>query len=298
MRCKILVICGGGIFGCIPAHFLSMLPTNAQNLDGVNGLSGCSIGGILAVAYATGLPFGYVDTVFRDRAMECFTKRFAAKINPLAIPRYRTDTIDAVIRDILGDTRMYTVRGVYPDLSLIVPALDLTDDKYLVFENLSGEWEDIPLRDVAGYTSAAPWYFAGRELNGHCVIDGGLIEVDPLITTVCTIKRERRIPFLLMDVLMLGTGRDKDDKPLTPKMYNALAALGLLKDVLVPYETLSNKLATEKCGGELGLGSFVYFNPCETNGKLDDVSLIPSLIEQTERYRDDFLRTWNTWLSR
>ena len=77
-----------------------------------------------------------------------------------------------------------------------------------------------------------------------------------------------------------------------------LGALGLLTDVLVPYETLSNKLATEKCAADLGLGSFTYFNPLETNGKLDDVGQIPSLIEQTEQYRDDFLRVWNTWISR
>lgn len=25
-RYKILIIAGGGVFGCIPAHFLSMLP--------------------------------------------------------------------------------------------------------------------------------------------------------------------------------------------------------------------------------------------------------------------------------
>lgn len=297
-RHKILIICGGGIFGCIPAHFLGMLPTNQQTLDGVDALSGCSVGGILAAGYAAGLPFGFVDTVFRDRAKECFTKRLAAKLNPIAIPRYRSDTIDAVIRDMLGDTRMYEVRRAFPGLSLIVPALDLTADKYLVFENLSGEWEDIPLRDVAAYTSAAPWYFAGRDLNGHCVIDGGLIEVDPLMTTVCTIKRELRIPFLAMDVLMLGTGRDVDPDVMTPKKYGALGALGLLTDVLVPYETLSNKLATEKCAADLGLGSFTYFNPLETNGKLDDIGQIPSLIGQTETYRNDFLRTWNEWLSR
>lgn len=298
MRCKVLVICGGGIFGCIPAHFLGMLPTNAQHMDGVNVLSGCSIGGILAAAYAAGLPFGYVDTVFQARAKECFTKRLAARINPLACPIYRNDTLDSVIGDMLGDVRMYEVRRAYPGLSLIIPALDLTDDKYLVFDNIRGKHEDIPLRDVAGYTSAAPSYFPGREYQGHCVVDGGIIEVAPLLTAVTCIKRNLRVPFLNMDVLMLGTGRDIDDEPLTPRRYDGFGLIGLATDVLAPYATLGNEMSTRYWGENLGLGSFVYFNPCRTNGKLDDVSLIPSLIEQTEQYRDDFLRTWEEWLSR
>ena len=298
MRCKILVICGGGIFGCIPAHFLAMLPTNAQNMDGVNVLSGCSIGGILAAAYASGLPFGHIDKVFQSRAKECFTKRLAARLNPLTWPIYRGDKLDKVIGDILGDVRMYEVRRAYPGLALIIPALDLTDDMYLVFDNVRGRHEDIPLRDVAAFTSAAPWYFPGREYQGHCIVDGGLIEVAPLLTTVTGIKHNLRIPFCNMDVLMLGTGRDVDEKPLTPKRYAALSLLGLNTDVMVPYQTLGNEISTRYWGENLGLGSFVYFNPCRTNGKLDDVSLIPSLIEQTEQYRDDFLRTWEEWLSR
>ena len=298
MRYKVLVICGGGIFGCIPAHFLGMLPTDRQGLDGINAISGCSIGGILAAAYAIGLPFCHIDRVFQERAKECFTKRWAARLNPLACPTYRSDTLDAVIREMLGDTRMYEVRRSYPGLSLIVPALDLTADELLVFDNIRGLHEDVPLRDVAAFTSAAPSYFSGREYNGHAVVDGGLIDVSPLHTTVTSIKRNLRVPFLNMDVLMLGTGRDIDEKPLTPKRYNGLGLLGLATDVLVPYATLGNEIATREWGEALGLGSFTYFNPCQTNGRLDDVSLIPSLIEQTEQYRADFLRTWDEWLSR
>lgn len=298
VRCKILVICGGGIFGCIPAHFLGMLPAADQGLEGVNVLSGCSIGGILAAAYATGLPFSHIDHVFQTRAKECFCKRFMAKINPLAVPTYRNDTLDAVIKDMLGDTRMYEVRRTYPGLSLIIPALDLTDDKYLVFDNIRGNHEDVPLRDIAGMTSAAPSYYDAREYEGHCVVDGGLIEVSPLFTTVTTVKRHLRIPFVDMDVLMLGTGRDIDEKPITPKVYNGLGLYGMAKDILVPYATLGNELATREWGENLGLGSFTYFNPIETNGALDDVKLIPSLIEQADTFREDFLRTWKEWLDR
>ena len=286
------------MFGCIPAHFLSMLPTDRQTLSGIDALSGCSIGGILAAAYAVGQPFGYVDAVFRQRASECFTKRFAAKFNPLACPTYRTDTIDRVIRDMIGDAWMSDVAMTYPGLSLVIPALDVTDDRYIAFENISGAWDTTPLADIAGYTSAAPTYYAGRNMDGHCIIDGGIIEVDPLFTSTDTIKDRLGIPFMAMDVLMLGTGRDKDKKPLTPERYNGLGWYGMAKDFLVPYATLSNKLATERHGRLAGFGWFEYFNPLETDGKLDDVKQIPALIEETDKHREDFLKVWDEWLSR
>ncbi len=297
-RHKVLIICGGGIFGCIPARFLSLLPTDKQTLKDVDLIAGCSIGGILAAAYSVGQPFGYVDSVFQARAGECFTKRFAAKLNPLASPVYRNDTIDRVIRDMIGDERIADIRKHYPKLGFVVPALDVTADDYVVFENLTHTYDEIKLADVAGFTSAAPTYFAGRDLGGHCIIDGGLIEVDPLMTAVTTLKRERGVPFLSIDVLMIGTGQDIDKDPLTPKRYNSLGLLGVATDVLVPYATLSNKLATRRCGDALGLGWFEYFNPLATDGQLDNVKLIPGLVKEADRHRDAFLHVWDKWLSR
>lgn len=297
-RYKILIICGGGVFGCIPARFLSMLPTDRQNLVGIDALAGCSIGGILAAAYAVGRTFEDIDAVFQKRASECFTKRAVAYVNPFACPIYRTDTLDKVIHDMIGDAWMSEVSMFYPGLSVVIPALDVTEDRYIAFENISGVWDRKPLFDIAGYTSAAPSYYAGRNMDGHCIIDGGIIEVDPLTTTTDTIKLYLGIPFEAMDILMLGTGRDKDNKPLTPERYNSLGYYGLAKDFLVPYATLSNKLATERHGQEAGFGWFEYFNPLETNGKLDDVKQIPSLIKKTDKHSEAFLRVWDEWLSR
>lgn len=297
-RYKVLIIVGGGIFGAIPAHLLGMLPTDQQTLDGIDVLSGCSIGGILAAAYSVGQQFGLIDTTFQERADECFTKRFNAKINPLACPTYRNECLDKVLEDMIGDFVIGNVKNFYPNLSLIIPALDLTRDKYLVFDNIRGKRNKVKLKDIAGYTSAAPSYYSGREFEGNCIVDGGLIEVAPLLTATTMIKKYYKIPFCLMDVLMLGTGKDIDEKPLTLKAYNKLGLLGIATDVLVPYATLGNEMATRYWGANMGYGYFNYYNPIITNGKLDDTSLIPSLIKETDKYREDFLKTWNEWLSK
>ena len=297
-RYKILIICGGGVFGAIPAHFLGMLPNSKQTLAGVDLIAGCSIGGILAAAYAIGKPFYLIDEVFQQRAGECFCKRFNARINPLACPTYKTETLDAVLDDMIGSAKVGDIRKYYPGLKIVVPALNITEWKYLVFENITQKYADVPLKDVAGYTSAAPSYYAGREFKGNCVIDGGLIEVAPLLTATTEVKHQYGIPFMSMDVLMLGTGRDEIENPLTVKKYNALDLIGVARKVLRPQATLGNEMATRFWGEQMGLGMFNYFNPCVIDGELDDVSQIPGLIKNAEQYKEDFFRAWDEWLSR
>lgn len=296
-RCKILIIAGGGIFGCIPAHFLGMLPTDWQSLVGVNVISGCSIGGILAAAYAVGQSFSYIDQVFQERARECFTKRFAARLNPLACPTYDSNSLYSVIDDMIGNVLMRDIRKIFPNLSLVVPALDATRDDPLTFHNLTHEYDNVLLKDVAKMTSAAPTYFDCVEFEGRAIIDGGLIDVDGAMTAVSTVKKHCGTPFMGMDVLVLGTGQDLDKNPLNPKTYRKLNLLGFAK-MLREYATLGNKKKCKEFLSGLGLHYFNYFNPLITDGELDDVSQIPDLIKAVDKHRDEFVKVWEEWLNR
>ena len=296
-RCKVLILAGGGIFGTIITHFLSMLPIDKQNLNYVNVISGCSVGGMLASAYALGSSFGYIDDVFQKRASECFTKRCMAKVNPLACPTYRNDTIDNVLNDMMGEATVGQIRTIYPQLSYIVPALDLTDDKYIVFENITGKYNNLKLKDISGYTSCAPSYFAGRELDGHCIVDAGLIEVVPILTATTEIKKKYNVPFCNMDVFVIGCGKDSDGGKITPKYYDSLGLLGIATDVLVPYATLGNEMFSIHCGKTMGYNYFNYFNPIKTNGSLDDVKQIPDIVKEVDKHREEFLESWNYWLT-
>jgi len=38
-----------------------------------------------------------------------------------------------------------------------------------------------------------------------------------------------------------------------------------------------------------------YFNPVIIDGALDDVKQVPSLIAETEKHREEFLRWWHAW---
>ena len=296
-RRKILIICGGGVFGAIPAHFLGMLPTDWQNLECVDVIAGCSIGGILSCAYALGHQFSVIDQYFQDRAKDCFKKRFAAKVNPLACPTYDSESLYEVIQDMIGNALMRDIRKIFPKLSLVVPALDATSDDPLTFHNLTHEYDNLPLKEVAKMTSAAPSYFDCVEYEGRAVIDGGLIDVDGAMTAVSTVKKNCGTPFMEMDLLVLGTGQDLDKNPLNPKNYRKLNLIGFAK-LLREYATLGNKKKCKEFLSGLGLHYFNYFNPIITDGELDDVNQIPCIIKETEKHRDEFVKTWKEWLNR
>lgn len=299
-KLKVLIIVGGGIYGCVPARFLAHLDVvpGKKPLDGVDCISGCSIGGILALTYASGAAFDVVDKVFQDRAEDCFTKRAAAFLNPLACPTYRDDKLDEVLEDLLGDFKVDQIRGVYPNLDVFVPALNITDDKYKVFNNIADDDLQVKLKDIAGFTAAAPSYFGGREFQGKCLIDGGLIEVAPLLTTVTGLRSMRDIKFEDMDVLMLGTGRDIDEEPITFEKYQSMTLLGLATNIIVPYVTLANELATVYWGNHMGFNSFTYYNPVTHNGQLADVDAVPNCIKQCDEHADEFRQVWKDWLEK
>ena len=293
---KLLIIVGGGVYGCIPARLLAGLPQEYHSLTGVDCLSGCSIGGILAAAQGSGASFESIDSFFQERVDDCFSRRLCSRINPLACPTYDSSSLRKALRPILGKKTLADTREVYPDLDIFIPTLNITKDKYKVFDNIDDG--DTSLMDVAMMTSAAPSYYSGVTYKRDCYIDGGLIEVAPLITAATALKGKRNVNFEDMDVLMIGTGKDIDDKPLYPKEYNDLSILGLATKVIVPYATLSNELATVYWGRNMGFRSFEYFNPCSHNGHLDDTSQVPDMVKQADEYRDEFIEVYSNWLNK
>jgi len=74
MRRKVLVIGGGGVFGCIPALFMST-PSAANVYNDVDCFAGTSIGSVLASCYADGVPPGVLLDFFIHRASKVFAPR-------------------------------------------------------------------------------------------------------------------------------------------------------------------------------------------------------------------------------
>jgi len=298
-KSKILVISGGGIFGAIPARFLSFVGKQTpdcaiRDLDDVDCIAGASIGGILAAGYAAGNDFVTIDQVFQKRAKDCFKKTFTGTVNPLANHKYDNDSLDSVIKELIGDTTLGQVKKIYPSLEVVIACLNLTDDEYYIFDHKRDA--EVKLADIGSYTSAAPSYFGARNFRGKCVVDSGLIEVFPVMTAVTTYHKRTGVPFSDMDVMAIGVGQDISPKTLTLSRYDNLSLLGIATDVIVPYACLSNSMVVRLYGENIGLNSFRFWNPIHTNGELDDWKQIPALIKECDIYHDDFVKLWNSWL--
>lgn len=301
-RVKVLCLVGGGKFGCIPAKFLSYVSTGTDGKDllNVDFMSGTSIGGILAAAYATGKSFAEVSDVFNKRAKDCFQKRWQSKVSLLACPTYKGEALREVIKTMIGDVTLGETKKVYPNLSTIIPALDLTNDQYKVFDTIveDDDWA-IPLIDIAQMTSAAQTYFPCVSLNGNCIIDAGVIDVTSMFTCVTAITGKTEFYFPDMDVLMIGIGDDSrsaHNNPITPKKYQSYTNVEMLTNVVLPYLTFGNKMVTQYWGNHMRFHSFTYWNPILISGDMDDTSDIPQLTSACDPFRDEFRKVWYHWL--
>lgn len=294
-KVKVLCLCGGGIFGAIIAKFLTYIPKDF--VKDIDVLSGCSIGGILTNAYACGADPQQILNQFLQSGKKIFEKRFVAKINPLASPTYDNDYLKKMIQKFCGDTRLKDIQNKYPKLKTIIPALNITDDQYVVFRNFVESDDNIDLVTLSLMTSAAPTYFQGVQYKGKCYVDGGMIQVAPLLTTVTALKNRLGIQFSDMDVLMMGTGTLIDKTPITYNQYVKFNQLDVCLKIIVPYVTLSNQLATKYWAKGLGFNSFEFFNPIQIWGSLDETKNMDTMMEDCQMYKKKFLIAWHNFMS-
>lgn len=292
---KVLILAGGGFFGIIIAKFLSYV--DSDFLTQIDCLSGCSIGGILANCYASGATPNQVLQAFKVGGQQIFNKRFIAKINPLASPTYDNNKLKHFIQQFCGDKKLGDIKQKYPNLQLVIPTLNLTDDNYKVWRNFVQRDCNIPLKTLSLMTSAAPTYFDGVQWEGKCYVDGGMIQVTSILTAVTALKDKLGIQFHDMDVLVMGTGSLIDKQPITYEKYSKFNQLGICLKVVVPYVTLSNELASKYWAKQIGFNSFEFFNPIQIWGGLDETHNMNIMLQDCQMYKNKFLIAWQKFLS-
>ena len=296
MAKKLLLINGGGQFGIIPAYFLSRIK-DYDFREKLDCLSGSSIGGILAAAYSVGTDPQTIYDIFPGGCKEIFSKRFWAKVSPLASPIYDAAPLEKFIGQYVGERTVGDIKRIYPHLDTFFAGLDVTEDYFKVWDNITGKDDDTKLKTICRITSAAPTYFDAVNVNGHAMLDCGLIENTMLMTTTTGYKSKRGVPFKDMDVLLIGAGYLQDKEPLTFKKYDSLTQVGILFDLIIPYITQSNELASIFWARSLGLRNFYYFNPVVVKGALDETKLLPGTQRECAEWDDQFLKIWNDFLS-
>lgn len=291
---KLLILEGGGFFGLIDITFLTYLRDDYVVTDHIDSISGCSIGGIETCALMAGCTPKDIQQAFIDHGSDIFKRR---SINPLDIPWYSDKGLTTAIKKFVGDKKVKDTRLAFPHTSMFVPALDMSENKLKVYDNVSGSDDERSLLDISLATSAACIYFPVRDYYGHAITDGGLREVAPVITHATGLKNKVGVEFADMDVLVICAGESIDRPKILYDDVKDWSVVDWMTKWIINDITASNRATSKFWGENMGFNSFQWFNPIKITGALDDVSQADYILTECEMYKEQFLDVWDKFMS-
>ena len=115
------------------------------------------------------------------------------------------------------------------------------------------------------------------ESRKSVLIDGGVLENIPVVTTYTTLRSELGIEAKDIDMFIIGTGDDYTCCKVNTEEMNRWTLIDWLTKFLIPYVTEANELTSVYWGALFGFNSFCYYNPLKVSGTLDDPSILPVL---------------------
>lgn len=185
---RILSLDGGGVKGVLEARLLERLEAEAPFMADVDLFAGTSTGGILALAFAAGVPLDECVALYRDNARDIFSSRgLLDALTPDEYVRanYSQEGLRNVLIEVFGDRRLPGL-----EKEVLLPCFDLMRFRPK-FLDRTDDWS---LVDAALATSAAPTYFPGHIVHEahtaegsritktgatRCLIDGGVFANNP-----------------------------------------------------------------------------------------------------------------------
>lgn len=204
---RILSLSGGGFKGLYTAEVLAQLEYRLGRplCECFDLVAGTSVGGILALGVAAGVPAAALAKQIREAGPRIFgggrpppqttINRLTTLLGNLRSTKYAADELRVAIAAMIGETTTWA------DLKtdLLVTAVSLLSGSPQIFSSytLPKIARDAPLIQVALATSAAPTYFPTAMVGSSSYVDGGLAANAPdlvaLIETETTIgiARER-----------------------------------------------------------------------------------------------------------
>lgn len=219
---RILALDGGGMRGYLSATFLKRFCQEAgikpqELFNHFDLISGTSIGGIQALAYAYGLSPEEMLGFFESEGAKIF-----AYDSVLPLPAYKASVLLGLPTYPLTFYRqeplkasLEAVFGVSLQLSdlpgkVIVPSWQAGQNTPLIFSNIPGlepflTGLDTEVVKVGLATSAAPLYFPSASVNGDKVLDGGVYLNNP-VTTAFAVAKQLFPASTRACVLSVGTG--------------------------------------------------------------------------------------------
>lgn len=189
MTFQILSLSGGGYLGLYTASVLAELEEKAKRplRECFDLIAGTSIGGLVALALAAGVPAAVIRDAIAGHGSELFST-LLPKRGPVSTlrflisvfrPQYEPEKLRSIIDHLVGqDLTIGSLQN-----NVIVPAVNLTNGQPKVFKTphhhtFEYDWR-LKVSDVALATSAAPTYFPLAKIGHELFADGGLFANSP-----------------------------------------------------------------------------------------------------------------------
>lgn len=196
MAFRILALSGGGFLGLFSAQVLANLEKKSGRPigEGFDLIAGTSIGGVIALGLALGIPAASIRDAFEARGAQIFSARskpsgafatfvdFASRY--LFTAKYRAEGLRSALVDMFGSG---TLLG-HAKHPVIVPTVNMTRGEIQFFKtphhiNFSRD-HLLSVVDVAMATAAAPTYFPLANVGDWLCADGGLFANSPDLCAV------------------------------------------------------------------------------------------------------------------
>ena len=219
---RILSLDGGGMRGYLSATFLKRFCQEAgikpqELFNHFDIITGTSIGGIQALAYAYGLSPEDMLWFFASEGAKIFAydsvlplPAYKASVL-LGLPTYpltfyRQEPLKAALEAVFGvSLKLSEVPG-----KVIVPSWQAGQNTPLIFSNIPGlepflTGMDTEVVKVGLATSAAPLYFPSASVGGQTLLDGGVYHNNP-VTSAFAVAKQLFPASTRACVLSVGTG--------------------------------------------------------------------------------------------
>lgn len=208
---RLLSIDGGGIRGLLPAMILADLEKRIKGplWSKFDLIAGTSTGAILGLGlcHPAGFTAGDCRGFYLDDGPTIFARPWSHRLWTgfgLWGSMYPAGPIEAVLKRSFGDAKFYEART-----RVMALAFDYTAYQTDVLK--SWEKPDMPFRDAARASSAAPIYFPPHPFGDALYVDGGIFAADP---TICAIIEMQKLwPGEQIIVISMGCGAKESPKP-------------------------------------------------------------------------------------
>ena len=296
---RILSLDGGGIKGIFTAAVLADLEANFLDGGAVSDyfdlVVGTSTGGIIALGLGAGLGASQLLDLYSSQGREIFPPkgRPLRKVLQYFKASYRSEPLDRIIYDVLGDLRLRDSQ-----VRLCIPSLDRKYGDVYVFKtphhpDFIKDGEEL-MTKVAAATSAAPSYFKPVE-DGYIFADGGVWANNPimigLVEALSSFKTKRSD----IAVLSIGCGENPYKIGRLQRWFGGKLAWANLIFAAMHFQSM-NTLG--QAGLLIGRDKIMRLNPsCEATIRMDDwkraVDVLPEEARaQTAKYGDQIATTF------